>query len=105
MLAHLTPANEYNWIWIIIGVGMICAGAFAFLRWMMTQVLHEVKPNGGTTLSLGDTTARTEAKVDILIAEFREQKGHTDTVETEVYRRMATLETRTEVEVRRLKES
>jgi hypothetical protein len=109
ILAKITlgsGATEYNWLYIVIAVGVIVGGIVAVNRWLsaravrnqkLDELLTAVRFNGGDSLSVGDTVARTEAKVDALISTVAAQKGHTDTVEAEVWRRLLSLETRLEV--------
>ena len=112
-LLAVTAANTggpaYYWIYVVLGVIGIVGAGVATLRWLnaravreskLDRLLLEVKPNGGQTLSLGDTVARTESKVDALIVTVATQKGHTDAVEREVYRRINNLETRGQVRER-----
>ena len=116
VLARVTLGSgtmEYNWIYILIGIGIIIGAGISINRWLsaravredkLDRLLTEVKPNGGGSLSLGDTAARTEAKVDALIVTVATQKGHTDAVEREVFQRIDKLETRVQVRERIAKE-
>jgi hypothetical protein len=112
VLARVTLGSgtmEYNWIYILIGIGIIIGAGISINRWLsaravredkLDRLLTEVTPNGGGTMSIGDTVARTESKVDALIVTVATQKGHTDAVEREVYRRIDKLETREQVNAR-----
>ena len=111
LLAHLAASGVmvYNWVWIIVGVVTVLGAVLAGLRYVgkravrnskLDLLLHEITVNGGDSLSVGDTIARTEHKVDQLIATVAEQKGHTDAVEQRVLVRLDNLETRTQVEAR-----
>jgi hypothetical protein len=106
---HASGTFVYNWVWIVIGLVTILGFILAGMRYVgmravrnekLDQLLHEVKPDGGKSLSLGDTVARTESKLDNHVAAFQLQLGHTNAVESEVYRRLNTLETRAQVEAR-----
>lgn len=84
--------------------GLICAVLLAvpalLWKWLKNRIkelMVELRPNGGDTLSSGDTVSRIETKVDGLIVASAAQKGHSDTVEAEVYRRLDRLETREQV--------
>jgi hypothetical protein len=112
ILAKITlgsGATEYNWLYIVIAVGVIVGGIVAVNQWLsaravreskLDNLLMEVKANGGDSLSIGDTVARTEAKVDALIVTVATQRGHTDAVEREVFQRIDKLETRVQVRER-----
>ena len=111
LLAHLAASGVmvYNWVWIIVGVVTVLGAVLAGLRYVgkravrnskLDLLLHEITVNGGDSLSVGDTIARTEHKVDQLIATVAEQKGHNDAVEQRVLVRLDNLETRTQVEAR-----
>jgi hypothetical protein len=109
MLARIAVGEgtaAYNWIYIVIGVGGIIGGIVAVNRWLsarairedkLDKLLTEVAVNGGDSLSVGDTVARVEAKVDALIVTVAVQKGHTDATEDEMFRRLGTLESRKQV--------
>jgi hypothetical protein len=112
ILAKITlgsGATEYNWLYIVIAVGVIVGGIVTVNRWLSARAVREskldnllmaVKANGGDSLSIGDTVARTEAKVDALIVTVATQRGHTDAVEREVFQRIDKLETRVQVRER-----
>lgn len=95
--------------------GLIVAGVLGlpplYIRWqrkqnreqtkeILAEMLKEVRPNGGDTLSSGDTVQRIENKMDALIVTVATQKGHTDASEREVLRRLNKLETREELTLR-----
>ena len=44
------------------GIVIILGSFFGFTKWMITKFLHELKPNGGT--SLKDQVNRLEKRVD-----------------------------------------
>ena len=102
MLAHAMPFWDNQWI-ADIATGIIVTlflGAIAWatkIKRMLDGLNREVRPNGGDTLSSGDTVSRIETKVDALIVTVASQKGHTDTVEREMFRRVTALETREQV--------
>lgn len=108
MLAAITFTDTYQWAGLLAALVVICGVPIALWRWMLNRIVKEVTPNGGDTLRLGDrvlrteeSTLRTEAAVNLLVVSVATQKGHTDTVEAEVFSRLNKLETRSQAERRR----
>jgi hypothetical protein len=63
---------------IAAGIATIMGANFALIKWIITKFLHELKPNGGT--SLKDQVNRLEKRVDDMyqiLAELNAKKTRT----------------------------
>lgn len=79
---------------IIVGIPTF---ARRWLKAQLKELMNEIRPNGGHSLSSGDTVGRIETKLDAMIVTVAAQKGHTDTVEALTAKRLTNLETRAQV--------
>jgi hypothetical protein len=95
-LMKLTVYDWANYISAIIGISLFVFGAVrwfhrAMARSIATQfdeIRREVTPNGKDTPSLGDTAARTEAKLDQVIETLAHLDEELDEVKDKLIRHL-----------------